>query len=96
VATFVAIAKMWRAITADSVWLFAAAASACVAIAAHALVDSFLTFTSTYVAFALAAGVMFSLALSERTRVQRDARTRVEGREPPRLEGRVLDHAHRV
>lgn len=40
--------------------LAAAAFAACVAIAAHAMVDSFLTFTPTYVAFAIAAGVLFS------------------------------------
>jgi O-antigen ligase len=38
----------------------AAAAAACVAIAAHALVDSFLTFTPTYVAFAIAIGLLFA------------------------------------
>jgi len=37
-----------------------AASAACVAIAAHGLVDSFLTFTPTYVAFAIAAGLLFS------------------------------------
>lgn len=40
--------------------LVAAAVAACLAIAAHALVDSFLTFTPTYVAFAISAGVLFS------------------------------------
>jgi hypothetical protein len=40
--------------------LVAAASAACLAIAAHALVDSFLTFTPTYVAFAIAAGLLFS------------------------------------
>jgi hypothetical protein len=39
--------------------LVAAATAACIAIAAHGVVDSFLTFTSTYVVFALAAGVLF-------------------------------------
>ena len=42
--------------------LVAAATAACLAIAAHALVDSFLTFTSTYVAFAIAAGLLYSTA----------------------------------
>jgi hypothetical protein len=37
----------------------AAAVAACTAIAVHALVDSFLTFTATYVVFALAAGLLF-------------------------------------
>jgi hypothetical protein len=37
----------------------AAAFAACVAIAVHALVDSFLTFTSTYVVFAIAAGLLY-------------------------------------
>ena len=38
----------------------AASLAACAAIAAHALVDSFLTFTPTYVVFAIAAGLLFS------------------------------------
>jgi O-antigen ligase len=37
----------------------AAALAACMAIAVHALVDSFLTFTPTYVVFAIAAGLLF-------------------------------------
>lgn len=47
--------------TADATLpLAAASAAACLAIAVHALVDSFLTFTPTYVAFAIAAGLLFS------------------------------------
>lgn len=38
----------------------AAAFAACAAIALHALVDSFLTFTPTYTVFAVAAGLLFS------------------------------------
>ena len=38
-----------------------AAFAACVAIAAHGVVDSFLTFTSTYVVFAIAAGLIVLL-----------------------------------
>jgi hypothetical protein len=38
----------------------AAAFAACAAIAVHALVDSFLTFTPTYTVFAVAAGILFS------------------------------------
>lgn len=37
----------------------AAALAACTVIAAHGVVDSFLTFTSTYVVFAIAAGIWF-------------------------------------
>ena len=37
-----------------------AAAAACIAIATHALVDSFLTFTPTYTVFAVAAGLLFA------------------------------------
>ena len=44
--------------------LAAAAAAACLAIAMHALVDSFLTFTPTYAAFAIAAGLLYSRALT--------------------------------
>jgi hypothetical protein len=40
--------------------IVAASLAACVAIAAHALVDSFLTFTPTYTVFAVAAGLLFS------------------------------------
>lgn len=40
--------------------LTAAAAAACVAIATHAVVDSFLAFTPTYTVFAIAAGLLFS------------------------------------
>jgi hypothetical protein len=46
----------------QSLPLVAAATAACLAIAAHALVDSFLTFTATYVAFAIAAGLLYSTA----------------------------------
>jgi hypothetical protein len=43
----------------DSLPLIAATTAACLAIAAHGIVDSFLTFTSTYVVFALAAGLHY-------------------------------------
>jgi hypothetical protein len=43
--------------------LAASATAACVAIAVHALVDSFLTFTPTYVVFAIAAGLLFGAHL---------------------------------
>ena len=45
--------------TSDSIALIAATTAACLAIAAHGMVDSFLTFTSTYVVFALAAGLQY-------------------------------------
>jgi len=44
----------------QSVPLVAAATAACLAIAVHALVDSFLTFTPTYVVFAIAVGLLYS------------------------------------
>jgi hypothetical protein len=44
---------------AGSMEFVAAATAACVAIAAHGVVDSFLTFTSTYVVFAIAAGLLY-------------------------------------
>jgi hypothetical protein len=44
----------------------AASLAACSAIAAHALVDSFLTFTPTYVAFAIAAGLLFAHSEGDR------------------------------
>ena len=43
--------------TADSIPFVAATTAACLAIAAHGVVDSFLTFTSTYVVFAFTAGL---------------------------------------
>lgn len=59
----VAAARLARtrlaAVSVDHLPLAAAAAAACLAIAVHGLVDSFLTFTTTYVVFALAAGVLF-------------------------------------
>ena len=48
-----------RAADLDTMPLVAAATAACLAIAAHGVVDSFLTFTSTYVVFALAAGLLY-------------------------------------
>ena len=48
-----------RVATVDTMPLAAAATAACLAIGAHSLVDSFLTFTSTYVVFALAAGILY-------------------------------------
>jgi O-antigen ligase len=45
--------------TNASMPLAAAALTACAAIAAHGVVDSFLTFTSTYVVFAIAAGMLY-------------------------------------
>jgi len=40
--------------------IVAASTAACLAIAAHALVDSFLTFTPTYAVFAIAAGLLYA------------------------------------
>jgi hypothetical protein len=50
------------AANADTVRFVAATTSAGLAITAHGMVDSFLTFTSTYVAFAIAAGLHYSHA----------------------------------
>lgn len=44
----------------DRLATIAASLAACVAIGAHGLVDSFLTFTPTYIAFAIAAGILFA------------------------------------
>jgi hypothetical protein len=67
-----AVALLWLIVTAaremiarlraadiTAMPLVAAASAACLTMAAHGVVDSFLTFTSTYVVFALAAGVLF-------------------------------------
>jgi len=59
-----AIWKMWPRVSDAGVPLFASAAAACLAIAVHGLVDSFFTFTPTYVIFALTAGLMFSPAVA--------------------------------
>jgi hypothetical protein len=48
-----------RAADLETMPLVAAATAACLTIAAHGVVDSFLTFTSTYVVFALAAGLLY-------------------------------------
>jgi hypothetical protein len=57
----------WRTTSAGDLALLAAAAAAIVAIALHGLVDSFFAFTPTYVVFAIAAGLMFSRAISKDT-----------------------------
>jgi hypothetical protein len=57
-----ALRGVWRgyaAVDAGARPLFAAAAAAVLTIAAHGLVDSFWTFTPTYAAFAIAAGLLF-------------------------------------
>jgi O-antigen ligase len=46
--------------TAATTPIVAASTAACLAIAAHALVDSFLTFTPTYAVFAIAAGLLYA------------------------------------
>jgi hypothetical protein len=63
---------LWRRWRAASVARAAAAAAMCavwIAIAGHGLVDSFLSFTTTYVLFAVAAGVAFSSGLGHADRV---------------------------
>ena len=59
VAAARAAASLVTGATAGSIALVAAAFAACTVIAAHAVVDSFLTFTSTYVVFAIAAGLLY-------------------------------------
>ena len=54
--------RRWRVTTPEGLPLFAAVAAACAAIAVHGLVDSFFTFTPTYVVFAIAAGLLCSPA----------------------------------
>jgi len=50
---------LWRS-TDSRLAIAAASFAACAAIATHALVDSFLTFTPTYTVFAIAAGLLFA------------------------------------
>lgn len=64
IAMLRAIVKMWPRVADAAVPLFAATVAACAAIAVHGLVDSFVTFTPTYVIFALTAGLLLSPALS--------------------------------
>jgi O-antigen ligase len=68
VAMVLAVFRRWRETTDENSWLFGAVAAACAAIAVHGLVDSFFTFTPTYLVFALAAGLMFSPAATDRER----------------------------
>jgi hypothetical protein len=51
--------RLLAAADAKSIAIVGATTAACVAIAAHAVVDSFMTFTSTYVVFAIAAGLHY-------------------------------------
>lgn len=53
-------ARLLLAVDDLSLPIAVAASAACLAIAIHGLVDSFLTFTPTYVAFAIAAGLLFA------------------------------------
>jgi hypothetical protein len=59
VAAIRAALRALRAAGDSQLPIAAASFAACAAIAVHALVDSFLTFTPTYVAFAIAAGLLF-------------------------------------
>lgn len=65
VAAFMSTWQLIAHANGARVALVAAAAAAVLAIAAHGLVDSFLTFTPTYVAFAIAAGLLYSRAVKE-------------------------------
>jgi O-antigen ligase len=58
-----AIRDRWRHATLAAVPLVAALIAAWLSIAGHGLVDSFVTFTPTYVLFALTAGLTFSPSL---------------------------------
>jgi hypothetical protein len=55
-------ARVLTGVTAARLPIAAASFAACAAIALHALVDSFLTFTPTYTVFAIAAGLLFAKA----------------------------------
>jgi hypothetical protein len=61
--------RRWRAATALQAAPFAALAAAWVAVAGHGIVDSFLSFTTTYVMFALAVGLALSPGLADADRV---------------------------
>jgi hypothetical protein len=57
--------RRWRVMTPEGLPLVAAVAAASAAIAVHGLVDSFFTFTPTYVVFAITAGLLCSPATGE-------------------------------
>lgn len=57
--------RRWRVMRPEDLPLFAAVVAACAAIAVHGLVDSFFTFTPTYVVFAITAGLLCSPATGE-------------------------------
>jgi O-antigen ligase len=63
-ASGLALWRRWRAATPAMDPLVAAAAAAWLAVAGHGLVDSFLSFSPTYLAFAVVSGVAFSPALA--------------------------------
>jgi O-antigen ligase len=63
VAALGAAVRNFAVLDADARPVFGAAAAAVLAIAVHGLVDSFWTFTPTYVVFAIAAGLLFGRSL---------------------------------
>jgi hypothetical protein len=63
------VRRMWANADSKTLPLLGAATAACLAIATHALVDSFLTFTPTYVAFAIAGGLLFGRSTQHAHRV---------------------------
>lgn len=60
VAVLRSVTQLFAAASASTLPLVAVASAACLAIAAHALVDSFVTFTPTYTVFSLAAGILYA------------------------------------
>lgn len=89
-AAGLALWRRWRAAPPKRATALAAALAVWAAVAGHGLVDSFLSFTPTYVTFALAAGLAFSPALSEPLPTRRGSDSPSAPSAPPAA------HAHRV
>jgi hypothetical protein len=72
-ASGLALWRRWRAATPGAAPIVAALIAAWIAVAGHGVVDSFLSFTPTYLTFALASGLAFSPALDGRRRESDEA-----------------------
>lgn len=82
--------RRWRSAPVDRAMALAAALAVLVTVAGHGLVDTFLTFTPTYVTFAIAAGLACSPALCDWCPDQ------PQRADPSVLSAPSVAHAHRV
>jgi O-Antigen ligase len=81
----------WRAISPAQAPMLAAVTAAWLSIAGHGLVDSFITFTPTYLLFALTAGLTFSMGVAASPRPVLKPSS-PQARKP----SNELPHAHRI